>query len=269
MIIPDVLRGEILGESDGDDAAEQTGATAYVNSDEAPELTAALAAILPPDDDSDTDDDEGVETAGNVAEQTDWEQEVARRESRIQELENERLRLANERDMQMARDHAEAYRQREAMTIAQAEQAPDWETARNHLVGFYQQQRQEMIQAFEKGMKSAWSGAYVTDVAQKTGLSEEDAALLRSLPPEAVPQVAQALRSKNEKLENRLSGIEQEQQQLKRARQSQRQQMTGVHRPSGQPRVQTPRPTITPGSVDHTLAILAMNQVVNNKRNGR
>jgi hypothetical protein len=270
-VIPDVLKNEILGESNDADAAEQTQATAYEVHDEAPELSAALAAILPPDDDSGEDDDteDVTSTAGNAEPARDYEAELAARDARVQQLEAERLQTKHQLDLQMAREHAEAYRQAEAIAVAQAEQAPDWETAKNHLVGFYRQREQAMTQAFEQGMKSAWSGAYVTDVAQKTGLSEEDVALLRTIPAESVPQVAQALQAKNAKLESRFQTIEQEQQQLKRARQSQRQQMTGVHRPSGQPRVNPPRQTIQPGSVDHTLAILAMNQAVNAKRNGR
>jgi hypothetical protein len=257
---------EILDDQD-DTAADETS-TARETYEGAPALAQALEAIAAPDE---SDDDDQIESAGNVGvapEQPDWQAQLADRDARLQQLELEKQRVQQERDQQLMADAARAWQMAEQQAIQQASQAQSWDDAQQMLVGFYRQREASLTQAAQQQIRTAYTGAYIEDVARKTGLSDEDKAIIASLPAESVPAVANALRAKNAQLDSRLSDIQKELTQLKRGRQSQRRAMTGVDRPAGTPSRPASSQTFVPGGTAHTLAILELSQMAK-ERNRR
>jgi hypothetical protein len=268
------LAAEILGTEPESEPAENVESTVYEVDEGAPELSQALDYFFSPD--SETDDDgtqDGAETPGIVeaAPTRNVDEEIAQRDAYIQRLEAERNRAFMEREQAAIAAAAQAWQEQERQVIESTNNAQTWDEARNTLVSFYQNQMQQITGNSAKAVRTAYAGSYVSDVVQKMGLDKDDEALLRSLPPEAVPAVAQSLKSKNDAVDQRFKAIETELQQAKRARQNQRSRVSGQFVPSGQPRIEAPRQQIAKGSVDHTLGILALVQAEREqkRRNGR
>lgn len=261
------IMAEILGEQDDPAATEPS--TARETYEGAPALAQALEAIAAPDESDDDDQGEAVGNEGAAEpQQPDWQAQLADRDARLQQLELEKQRVQQERDQQLMADAARAWQQAEAETIQRASQAQSWEDAQQTLVSFYRQREASLTQAAQQQIRTAYTGAYIEDVARKTGLSDEDKAIIASLPAESVPAVANALRAKNAQLDSKLSDIQKELTQLKRGQQSKRRAMTGVDRPAGTPSLPASAQAFVPGGTEHTLAILALSQMAK-ERNRR
>lgn len=218
-----------------------------------------LAALGSPEDEetdleASGDDDAAIETES--AEEDDRDARIAALEAERDRIQLDRQRLNDERQAEAIRRSQQAWQQEEAQVYHQASQAPDWQTASAQLVNFYRGEIQKITSASQMVIANLMQGQYVDQAAQVAGLDAEDRALLAGLPHDKIPQIAQALAAKNQKANQRLSGIETELQQLKRGRQAQRRARTNADGLSGSRGQSAPRQSYVDGSAENALAIM-------------
>lgn len=257
----------LFGNQPDDDEADGYSATSDdVEGDDLVPLDELAALASPEDELSEDGDDEGDLEATDESEEDDAQARWAQLEAERNQLAAERDRYAQERQLQAIQNAQNAWRQEEQTVYQQAAQMPDWERASAHLVGFYRNQIQQITQAAQQLIGQAYQGQWLDQVAQSTGLTAEDRQILAGLPADRVPQIAQALAAKNNALNQRLSQIEAEQQQLKRGRQAQRRQLTGADRTSGSRGAPPPRQRYQDGSTDQVLDILRAQRAIREQR---
>lgn len=259
----------LFGNQPDDDEADDYSATSEDEGDDLVPLD-ELAALASPEDELSEDGDDGADLGATDQDEVDRLAELqAERDRLIAERDQtiqERDRFAQERQLQAIQNAQNAWRQEEQAVYQQASQMPDWDRASAHLVGFYRNQIQQITQAAQQLIGQAYQGQWLDQVAQSTGLTAEDRAILAGLPADRVPQIAQALAAKNNALNQRLSQIEAEQQQLKRGRQAQRRQLTGADRTSGSRGAPPPRQRYQDGSTDQVLDILRAQRAIREQR---
>lgn len=243
----------LFGNAPEDDEADDYSLTADGEDGDLPELD-ALEALASPEDESDEyaagqDDTDGEEVDAEPDER------YAQLEAERAQLLQERDRYAQERQLQAVQHAQQAWRQQEAQVIQQASQMPDWERAASHVISFYRNQIQQVTQAAQELIGQAYAGQWLDQVAQQSGLTAEDRALLAGLPPDRVPQIAQALAAKNAQLDSRLARIEDEQKQLRRGRQASRRMLTQADGPSAARGAPPRRQRYQDGSTEQLLAI--------------
>lgn len=254
----------LFGNAPEDDEADDYSLTADGEDGDLPDLD-ALEALASPEDESDEYAAEQDDTDGEEVEADEPDERYAQLEAERAQLLQERDRYAQERQLQAIQHAQQAWRQQEAQVIQQASQMPDWERAASHVIGFYRSQIQQITQAAQDLIGQAYAGQWLDQVAQQSGLTAEDRALLAGLPPDRVPQIAQALANKNRQLDDRLARIEAEQKQLRRGRQANRRMLTQADGPSAARGAPPQRQRYQDGSTEQLLAIFNAKRAISQR----
>jgi hypothetical protein len=239
----------LAGDETADDAAT-TNPTAD-EQDPTVDLLSALGGLDAPEDEA------GLESQ-DAEDEPDWRTRAAELEEKLQTAQSladtEQAKREQQEQLQLMRQASDAWKQQDELVFEQASSKATWEEAAGTLVNHYERKIAQITNAAQQLLANAYSGTYLQQVAQDTGLSDEDKALLSGIDPKSVPAVAQALATKNKSLEARLAKIENDQQQLRRGQQSKRRAATGADRGSGT-RGSTPPVKIVDGSDDHALLL--------------